>query len=146
MVQTSVDDIVYTCQRLTVYICQREAAVKISSAESVVMEALWTRSPLTSEAIIAEVGAANGWTEGTVKVLINRLLKKKAIAAEPDGRRYLYSPLLSRSAYVQGESQGLLDRLFDGKLAPLVTHFSEADRLSPEDIAELKALIERIGQ
>ncbi len=118
----------------------------ISSAESVVMEALWKRSPLTSEAIIAEVGEPNGWTEGTVKVLISRLLKKKAIAAVAEGRRYLYSPLVSRQAYVQSESQGLLDRLFDGKLAPLVTHFSEADTLSAEDIAALKALVERIGK
>jgi len=120
--------------------------VKISSAESVVMEALWRRSPLTSEAIIAEVGEPNGWTEGTVKVLINRLLKKKAIGAVAEGRRYLYSPLVSRNAYVRSESQGLLDRLFDGKLAPLVTHFSEADSLSEEDIAALKALVERIGK
>lgn len=122
------------------------SAMKISSAESVVMEALWKRSPLTSEAIIAEVGEPNGWTEGTVKVLISRLLKKKAIAAQAEGRRYLYSPLVSRSAYVEAESQGLLDRLFDGRLAPLVTHFSDADKLSPEDVAELKALIERIGK
>ena len=120
--------------------------MKISSAESVVMEALWRRSPLTSEAIIAEVGAPQDWTEGTVKVLISRLLKKKAIAAVADGRRYLYSPLISRQAYVQTESQGLLDRLFGGRLAPLVTHFSEADTLSEADIADLKALIERIGK
>jgi predicted transcriptional regulator len=121
-------------------------AMKISSAESVVMEALWRRSPLTSEAIIAEIGEPQGWTEGTVKVLISRLLKKKAIAAAADGRRYLYSPLVSRQAYVQDESQGLLDRLFGGRLAPLVTHFSEADTLSDEDVAALKALIERIGK
>jgi BlaI family penicillinase repressor len=127
-------------------ICHREVPMKISSAESVVMEALWRRSPLTSEAIVAEVGAPQDWTEGTVKVLISRLLKKKAIAAVADGRRYLYSPLVSRQAYVGAESQGLLDRLFDGKLAPLVTHFSETDKLSPEDVAELKALIERIGK
>jgi predicted transcriptional regulator len=120
--------------------------LKISSAESVVMEALWRRSPLTSEAIIAEVGEPNGWTEGTVKVLISRLLKKKAIAAAADGRRYLYSPLVSRNTYVEAESQGLLDRLFEGRLAPLVTHFSKADKLSDEDIAELRALIERIGK
>jgi predicted transcriptional regulator len=120
--------------------------MKISSAESVVMEALWRKSPLTSEAIIAEVGEPNSWTEGTVKVLISRLLKKKAIAAEAEGRRYLYSPLVSRRDYVQAESQGLLDRLFDGQLAPLVTHFSEADKLLKEDIAALKALIEKIGK
>ncbi|MDR6533802.1 putative transcriptional regulator [Caulobacter rhizosphaerae] len=120
--------------------------MKISSAESVVMEALWRRSPLTSEAIMAEVCAPQGWTEGTVKVLISRLLKKKAIGATPEGRRYLYSPLVSRQAYVGSESQGLLDRLFDGRLAPLVAHFSDSDKLSEQDVAELKALIEKIGK
>ena len=120
--------------------------MKISSAESVVMEALWRRSPLTSEAIIAEVGEPNGWTEDTVKVLISRLLKKRAIAAAADGRRYQYSPLVSRDSYVDAESQGLLDRLFDGRLAPLVAHFSQTDKLSEKDIAELKALVERIGK
>ncbi len=44
------------------------------------------------------------------------------------------------------ESQGLLDRLFQGRLAPMVMHFSEGDKLSDEDIAELKALVERIGK
>ena len=118
--------------------------MRISSAESLVMEALWQKSPLAAEAVIAEVAAAQGWSEATVKTLLNRLLKKKAIAAEKDGRRYLYRPLVGRDAYLQSESQGLLDRLFDGRLAPLVSHFSQAGKLSPQDLAELKRLIEEI--
>lgn len=120
--------------------------MKISAAESVVMEALWRQSPLSSEAIIAEVAEPQSWTEGTVKVLISRLMKKKAITATSEGRRYLYTPLVSRNDYVQQESQGLLDRLFDGRLAPLVTHFSEGRQLSDKDIAELKALIEKLDR
>ncbi len=120
--------------------------MKISAAESVIMEALWRRSPLTSEAIFSQVGQPQAWTEGTVKQLISRLLKKKAIAAQAEGRRYLYSPLVSREAYVAEESQGLLDRLFDGRLAPLVSHFSQSHRLSEADVAELKALIEKMGK
>jgi len=115
--------------------------MKISSAESVVMEALWRRSPLTSEAIMAEVCERQGWTEGTVKVLISRLLKKKAVGATSEGRRYLYSPLVSREAYVGSESQGLLDRLFGGQIAPLVAHYARHRDLSPEEIARLKRLI-----
>lgn len=117
--------------------------MKISGAESVIMEALWKREPLTADEIGAEVAAGQGWTEATVKTLINRLLKKKALAATRDGRRFLYRPLVARSAYVQAESQGLLDRLFDGRLAPLVSHFSQSQTLSADDIAELKRLIER---
>jgi predicted transcriptional regulator len=42
---------------------------------------------------------------------------------------------------VQTESRGLVDRLFDGKLAPLVSHFAETKQLSADDIADLKRLI-----
>jgi len=118
--------------------------MKISAAESVVMAALWRRAPLTAEEIGAEVAAGQGWSEATVKTLINRLLKKKALAATRDGRRFRYRPLVARAAYVQAESQGLLDRLFDGRLAPLVSHLSQARALTPEDIAELKKLIEEM--
>ncbi len=115
--------------------------MRISAAESLVMEALWRRQPLTAEEIFAEVGEAQGWAEPTLKTLLGRLLKKDAVSAEKDGRRYLYRPLVARADYVESESQGLLDRLFDGRLAPLVSHFSERQRLTAEDIADLKRLI-----
>jgi BlaI family transcriptional regulator, penicillinase repressor len=115
--------------------------MSISVAESVIMEALWKESPQTAEDVAAKVAHEHEWTEATVRTLINRLLKKKAIAAKKDGRRYLYRPLLKRADYIQQESQGLLDRLFDGRLAPLVTHFSDRKNLSADDIAELKRLV-----
>jgi len=118
--------------------------MKISAAESVIMEALWRESPRAAEAIGAEVAPGQGWSEGTVKTLINRLMKKSAIAAQKDGRRYLYRPLLAREAYVAAESQGLLDRLFEGRLAPLVSHFSKSRKLTPEDVEELKRLIREL--
>ena len=113
----------------------------ISASESRIMEALWRSSPRTAEEIVAEVADPQGWSGPTVKSLINRLLTKGAIAAEKAGRRYLYRPLVDREAYVSQESRGLLDRLFGGRIAPLVSHFSETNQLSPEDVAELKRLI-----
>lgn len=118
--------------------------MKISSAESIVMEALWRRAPLSAEEVAAEVADAQDWGEATVKTLLNRLLKKQAIAAERDGRRYLYRPVLQRADYVSAESKSLIDRLFNGRLSSLVTHFSESENLSDEDVAELKRLIEEL--
>jgi BlaI family transcriptional regulator, penicillinase repressor len=120
--------------------------MKISAAESVVMLALWRRSPLSAEEIIAEVAGPQGWSEPTVKSLINRLLRKKALAATPDGRRYLYRPLVARQDYVHQESRGLLDRLYGGRIAPFVTQFTEREPLSREEIEELKRLIERLDR
>jgi predicted transcriptional regulator len=114
---------------------------KISGAESQIMEALWDRGPLTAEELVQSVGPAQGWGEATVKTLINRLLKKKALASERVGGRALYRPLVSREDYVTGESQGLLDRLFGGQVAPLVAHYARHRALSADEVERLKKLI-----
>jgi len=119
--------------------------MRISVAESLVMEALWRRSPLSAEDLVTEIGPDQNWAPKTVRTLISRLLKKGAIEATREGRRYLYKPTIERTSYVQDESRGLVDRLFDGKLAPLVSHFAETNQLSAEDIAELKRLVAELG-
>ena len=116
----------------------------ISDAEAVVMQVLWQRHPLAAEDVFAAVAAHSGWAEPTVKTLLNRLLNKGAIAAEKEGRRYLYSPRIARTQWVQQQSEGLVDRVFGGRVAPLVAHFSERGKLTPEDIAELKRLVQEL--
>lgn len=117
---------------------------RISAAESQVMEAVWRAGQLTADEIVAEVGQPQGWGEATVKTLINRLLKKKALVSERSEGRTRYRALVSRADYVQGESQGLLDRLFEGQLSPLVAHYAKHKALSADDIARLKRLIEEL--
>ena len=118
--------------------------MQISEAESVVMDVLWASSPRAAEDVVAELAGRQDWQEATIKTLLNRLLNKGAIAAEREGRRYLYRPLLKREDWVLEESRGLLERLFDGRVAPLVAHFSAQRKLSRKDIAELRKLLEEI--
>ena len=118
--------------------------MQISDSESLVMDVLWQRAPRTSEDVIADLASSQQWQEATVKTLLNRLLKKGAITAEKDGRRYLYAPVLQRGDWVLDESESLLDRLFGGRVAPLVAHFSQHRKLSRKDIAELRQLLEEI--
>lgn len=116
-------------------------AERISDAEHAVMEVLWEESPLTAQDVAERVPSERGWSANTVKTLLGRLLAKSAIAHEEEGRRYLYRPLVAREDYVAGESQRLIDRLFGGKLTPLVAHLAERDQLTAEDIAEIEALL-----
>ena len=118
--------------------------MQISEAESVVMQVLWKRQPLTAEEIHAAIGSRQDWQAATVKTLLNRLLKKGAIAAERDGRRFLYSPVLAQADWLEQESDSLVDRLFGGRVAPLVAHFSQRNRLSKKDVAELRKLVQEL--
>jgi predicted transcriptional regulator len=119
--------------------------MQVSEAESVVMQVLWEADrALAAEDVVAALAHSREWQEATTKTLLNRLLKKRAIAAKREGRRYLYSPVLQREAWLLGESEGLLGRLFGGRVAPLVAHFSQHRKLDPADIAALRKLLEEI--
>lgn len=115
--------------------------MNISEAEAQVMEVLWRSSPLATEEIAQALQDSQDWQLATIKTLLNRLLNKGAISAEKEGRRYLYSPVLQRAAWLNSQSLGLLDRLFEGRLAPLVAQFSSERRLSSADLEALKQLI-----
>jgi BlaI family transcriptional regulator, penicillinase repressor len=118
----------------------------ISDAESRVMEVLWRAArPTSCEEVVTALAQRQDWQEATVKTLLGRLMKKGAIKAAQDGRRYLYSPVLTRERWLSFESQRLLKRLFGGRLAPLVAHFGQHHRLTKQDIAELKSLIARMS-
>ena len=118
----------------------------ISEAESAVMEVLWEKSPLTAADVCGEVCETRDWSMPTVKTLLSRLVAKGAVGTEPDGRRFLYTPLLERADYVGGESRRLVDRLFGGRAAPLLVHLVEAEALSDEDIDEIERLIREFRQ
>jgi BlaI family transcriptional regulator, penicillinase repressor len=120
---------------------EMKTPVAITEAESVVMEVLWRHGPLRSEDVVENLTGHQHWREATIKTLLNRLLNKGAIRAAKDGRRYVYSAVLTRDEWLSRESKGLLDRLFGGRVAPLVAHFGRHGKLSKKDIAELKRMI-----
>lgn len=119
----------------------KRVPVSISTAESAVMEVIWRKSPIATEDVVVAVGHQQNWQEATVKTLVNRLLRKRAIRATKDGRRYLYSPVLTREQWLSDESESLIQRLFGGRVAPLVSHFSKHRKLSHKDIVELREII-----
>jgi len=121
-----------------------EPTERISEAEHAVMEALWARHPLTASQVAAAVAPARGWSLATVKTLLSRLVTKQVIATEPQGKRFLYSPLVARDAYLGGESRRLVDRLFGGSAAGLFAHLAEAEALSDADLDRIEALLREI--
>jgi BlaI family transcriptional regulator, penicillinase repressor len=119
--------------------------MKISEAESKVLEVFWRADkPLSAEDVVAAMVNDREWSAGTIRTFLTRLVKKKALTAKPDGRRYLYSPQIPREDYVLKQSRDLIDRLFGGRITPFITQFSERQRLSRAEIDELKRLIERL--
>jgi BlaI family penicillinase repressor len=119
-------------------------AERISGAEYEIMEVLWREAPLTAAEVAQRAPAEKAWNIRTVKTLLARLLAKGALAHEEAGRRYLYRPAVARADYVAEESSRLIDRMFGGRVTPLVAQLAERDRLSEADIAEIEALLKAL--
>mgnify|MGYP000064091879 CR=1 FL=1 len=132
----------------------------ISKTEFEVLAAIWQKYPASAQDIIERLNSVSMkssdgnsaqeqdkvWHDKTVKTLINRMVKKGAIGFEKQGRRYFYSPLLEREAYQIKESRSIIDRLFGGRIAPLVAGFAKNQQLTKTDVDELKSLIKQWEQ
>ncbi len=120
---------------------------RITDAEHAIMEALWDHEDAASaQDIYDAVGGQREWSLATVKTLLSRLVQKQAIATQPDGRRFLYTPLIARVDYVGGESRRLVDKLFGGRAASLVAHLAHSEALSEDDLSEIEALLKELKQ
>lgn len=117
---------------------------RISEAEHAVMEVLWDHGTATAADVCEAICDQRDWSLATVKTLLSRLVGKNAIETRPDGRRYLYTPLIQRADYVGGESRRLVDRLFGGKASSLVAHLAETEALSEDDLSEIEALLKEL--
>lgn len=118
----------------------------ISEAEWKVVEVLWESSPKTSFEIVEKLQAENDWSPKTIKTLLHRLVKKEVIGFENLRREYSYFPLIEKKEYVANESEGFLQRMFNGATAPMIAHFVKNKKMSREELVELRRLLDEISE
>jgi BlaI family penicillinase repressor len=117
---------------------------RISETEWEVMKIIWRQSPLSAGQVIDGLRETDrSWHEQTVKTLLNRLIKKRALGFRREGRAYWYRPLVSEAECIKAASKSFLERVFGGSLQPLLAHFVGSHPLSGKDINELTRLLKR---
>ena len=116
----------------------------ISESEWVVMEVLWQSAPQTASEITKALRPATNWAENTVRTLLTRLVDKGALKTDGNasGTR-VFSPAVRREACVLAESKSFMQRVFRGASKPLLVHFAQNARLTPDEVRELKRLLDQ---
>jgi BlaI family transcriptional regulator, penicillinase repressor len=117
--------------------------ITISDAEWQVMNVVWDGQPMTAQEIIAQLENHAAWAPATIKTMLHRLVKKQILVHASQGNRYVYQSRVRRSDCVKHASRSFLDRVFDGESAPLLAHFLRSSKLSAEEIAELRQLLDK---
>ncbi|MRN54006.1 penicillinase repressor BlaI [Paenibacillus monticola] len=114
----------------------------ISDAEWEVMKVLWARTPRTANEVIEALEDHTDWKPKTIRTLLNRLTQKEAISYSQDNRVYSYFPLVSEDECMKSETDSFLKRIYGGAFKPLLVNFLKEEHLSPEDIKELKNILD----
>lgn len=115
---------------------------KISDSEWEVMKVLWKKSPLTSSEIIKILKEYISWSPKTIHTLISRLVNKNAIEVKKDTPFYLYSPKISEEECRKVETKSFIKKVYNGSLHLLISNFIKYEKLSSEEIEQLKHILD----
>src|SRR5258708_40236645 len=120
-----------------------KAVPRISETEWEIMRVVWEHHPLTAAEVVERLAKRDpSWHPKTARTLLGRLVRKRAVRYEAQGRAYVYEPGMAESDCVAAESESFLERVFGGSLRPMLVHFAERQKLTREDLKELNDLLE----
>ena len=114
----------------------------ISESEWQVMKTIWAGPPKTLQDILSQL-AHTGWSTTTIQTYLARLVKKKVLRTERQGKGYLYYPAVTEKECQLAEGKDFLGRIYDGSLARMVSGFVKSGSLTEDELQELKTLLEQ---
>lgn len=118
-------------------------APDISDSEWTLMEALWESSPQTASEVTKTLRPTTNWAENTVRTLLTRLVEKGALkTSENASGTRIYLPAVRREACVRAEGESFMQRLFGGAAKPLLVHFAQNNKLTADEVRELKKILD----
>lgn len=123
--------------------------IELGDAELEILKALWETGPATVRAVMNRLHETSGreLAYTTVQTTLTRLEKKGCVTsrkAADSGQAHVFRAKVSRERISQSRLRALLEQLYDGSAAPLVVQLMETERFTPDEIAQLQSLIERL--
>lgn len=116
---------------------------QISEAEYEVMKIVWKNAPVSTNEVTETLTRTTDWSPKTIQTMLKRLVNKGALTYVKEGRVFVYTPLVEEEEYISQKSSSFLSRYYDGELTSMVSAYLENDRLSDDEISELRSLLDR---
>ena len=118
----------------------------LSENEWYIMQELWVKSPSTLREICDAIKESKGWTKHAVSSFLKRMQEKGAIAVDESGKVKAYSAIWNREDTILEETHSILERVYRGNLLLMVSNAVKEQKLSKEEIEELKSMLDGMEQ
>ena len=108
-----------------------------------IMQVLWEKGRATAREITETINSDEPIAHSTVQTMLRVLEEKQAVAHEPEGRTFVFFPLVPETEFKQTATQNLVERVFRGSVSSLVAHLLDCDSVSKKEIDEIRKMIDR---
>ena len=116
---------------------------RLPDAELEVMQALWRcEHPASRADVAAALPQDHPMAATTLLTLLARLGEKGFLRTDKEGRRSLYTPLISQADYLAAQSHTFVQKVCGGSLPAFAAALCDSG-LTREELEELRDLLER---
>ena len=114
---------------------------RLGALQLKIMKVLWARRAATVAEVNAAVEGGGELAYTTVATMLRKMEQRGLVTHAVQGRTFLYSPGVAEEEVTRGLADDLLDRVFEGSLADMVSHLLSNREVSREELARLERLI-----
>ena len=117
-----------------------------TDAELNVLKVLWRRGPSTVREVHDDLYAESGVGYTTTLKLLQNMFAKRLVKRNEEQRQHVYSAAVSEQRTLNEVVRRWVDQTFGGSPAALAMRALDLQRVTPEELDSLKALIARLEQ
>src|SRR3954453_7528238 len=117
---------------------------EILETEWDILDALWREERATARDVTRVLAEKRGWAYSTVKTMLDRMVDKGLVAARQVGNVWEYTPAVPRRKAQSWAWRRLVDVAFGGAVAPTLAFVAKEGKLSRQERAELRAVLDRL--
>jgi BlaI family penicillinase repressor len=121
----------------------RRPSTTLTGAELEIMHVVWSKDKATVRDVYEALRERRKVAYTSVMTVMKILEQKGYLKKTQEDRAYIYQPAQPRSQVLGVMVRDFVDRVFQGAAKPLLVHLVEDRRLSQNDLAEIRRLLER---
>lgn len=122
---------------------------KISDCEYEIMKVIWKHKKVTIKQLLEILSNKHDWSYSTIRTIANRLVEKKVLDYESNGKNYIYYPLIKKEEYTKDKIENLLNKVYNGSVetmfSSMFSYFTEKEKISKDEIVKLKEILDEVN-
>jgi BlaI family penicillinase repressor len=121
-------------------------STKLGRVQLLIVQTLWSKGRASARDITDALNEVEPIAHSTVQTLLRGLEEKGSIGHEVEGRTFVFFPRVREDKFKRSATRDLLQRVFGGDVGSLVAHLLKNEKVSRQELSEIRRLIDERGE